>query len=135
MSFGGFKARLAREKAIGLLRAQGLVEKFAPEMAAFLKETDGAWNNPLVLPEWRGSLKEEVSAAMVCDDDPHPLQGKVPVHPTQFVIDETQRKKAEEHAAEWKADLKRHGADPYESGHSTVPALVPVCSEIDVTLR
>ena len=134
MNFDDFKARLAREKGIGLIRAQALVEKLAPEMAAFMKDTD-AWNKPLVLPEWRGSLKEVVRAAMVHGESPRPLEGKVPVHPSLFVIDETQRKKAEEHAAEWKADLKRHGVDPYESGYSSVPALLPICPEIDATLR
>ena len=134
MNFDDFKARLAREKGIGLIRAQALVEKLAPEMAAFMKDTD-AWNKPLVLPEWRDSLKEVVRAAMVHGESPRPLEGKVPVHPSLFVIDETQRKKAEEHAAEWKADLKRHGVDPYESGYSSVPALLPICPEIDATLR
>ena len=134
MDFDMFKARLAKEKNDGLAAAQELVKKHAPEMAAFLIEQPGdVWNKPLILPEWRDTLKSEVAAAMVRGDDPV-LEGKLPVHPVDFKIDPEQQRKADEHAAQWKSDLEQHGAHQY-GAHDSSTISVPVCPHINATIR
>ena len=137
MDFDAFKARLTSEKMAGLVAAQALIERWAPKMAGFLKNSpDDAWNSPLLLPEWRDTAKkrDDIRAKIVKGDAPVML-GRLPVHPKDFKIDPTQKHKADAAVEAWKADLKRHGVEEYESGSATIPTMLPVCPIVEATFR
>ena len=73
MDFAQFLARLKTEKANGKVSAQAMIEKYAPDMARFLKaQPDDVWNKPInaEIPEWRDSLHTKIAGALVKNDEP-----------------------------------------------------------------
>ena len=135
MDFAQFLARLKTEKANGKVSAQAMIEKYAPDMARFLKaQPDDVWNKPInaEIPEWRDSLHTKIAGALVKNDEPV-LPGKLPVRPSEFRIDPDRDGEAKVAVEKWRCERKRHGLE-CGAGKPSLPSSTIVCPPVAVTI-
>ena len=124
MAFAEFKEELERLKnEVSKIKAQELIEKHAPSMAAALKVAD-LWDDPTPPAAWQEQLGESFQGALVSDDAPV-LEGKLPLHPRDFPLSKTEEDRGEQEFAKWKEHLRQHDIELYEAGR--VPPPPPCC--------
>ena len=133
MDYPSFMQRLSDEKAAGLRKAQKLVEKYAPEMAEFLKENE-KWDDPISKADFRDDLGSKFTDALVTSNE-RVMVGKQPSHPSQFPVDAVEMRKADKKAAEWRENLKKHGIVMCDGASARPPSLVPLCPSVNATTR